>query len=558
MASYLVKPGTTSEDLAAQREYAQQLLANASSTKPVGHWTNILAQIAQGGLGGYELGELANEGRRQEGEASDLFGQAIGALAGTGGTAGAVGATAGAAAGGAAAAPMPASPAAASAAAAGRAMPMNMDAIVDGVIGSESGGDPNARNPLSSATGSGQFINSTWLNMTKKHAPNLVAGKSDQEILALRTNPSLSREMTKAYAMENAEALRASGMEVTPGTIKLAHTFGPGGARTILSTGANVPVAQVLPPAVLQANPWIGNKTAGELRMWADRVVAREARRGGDGGGAPAPAAASGGDPGQQQRLSVAAAMYRNPRTRAMGQQILAGEMARERKTPTVVSIDMGNGQKKSMMQMPDGSLRPIDPALMGGGADGATPPNFEDTAKLRKEFAAQTNVKKYDDAIGPYKSMLTSAAKDTPSSDLDMIYGLAKILDPESVVREGEFATVRASQAIPDQIKGYWQFLTEGKGKLTPEARAKVIEVAQSRLGAYRQQALTDAERYSVLAKRYGMDPDLIRKDFPELEQFTPPPAAPGAGAGGAGGASGAPVIRWEDGPDGKPRRVQ
>lgn len=545
--SYLVKPGTTSEDLAAQREYAQSLLANASSTKPVGHWTNILAQIAQGGLGGYEMGELGAEGRRRDSEAGDLFQSAIGALSGTGGATGP---------GGGGATPAPAmlpSPAGGSAAAAGRTMPANMDAIVDGVIGSESGGDPNARNPLSSATGSGQFINSTWLNMTKKYVPNLVAGKSDQDILALRTNPSLSREMTKAYAMENAEALRSSNMEVTPGTIKLAHTFGPGGARTILSTGANVPVAQVLSPEVMRANPWIGDKTAGELRSWADKVVARETRV---AGGAPASAGSGGGgDDGRGQRLGVAAAMYRNPQTRPMAAAILQGEMARERKTPTVVTVELGNGQKRSMMQMPDGTLKPIDPAVMGaGGQAGELPPNFEDTQKLRKEFGTQTNVKKYDDAVGPYKSMLTSAPKDTVATDLDLVYGLAKIMDPDSAVREGEFATVRNATNVPEWVKGWGQYLIEGKGKLSPGTRQQMLETARNRVGAYRQQAVDDAERYGLLAKRYGMDPGLIRREFPELETYTPAQAAPGAAGGGSSGN----VIRWEDGPDGKPRRVQ
>jgi hypothetical protein len=504
---YLVKPGTTAEDLAAQREYAQSLLANASSTKPAPHWTHILAQMAQGGLGGYESYEVGQEGRRSQDEAASLFDKAIGSLTGTGV------ATAGGAAAASTVAPSPASPAVASAAAAGRGMPMDMDAIVDRVIGSESGGDPNARNPLSSATGSGQFINATWLDTTKRHVPNLVKGKSDQEILALRTNPSLSREMTKAYATDNAAALQASGMEVTPGTIKLAHTFGPGGARSILSTADNVPVAQVLPPAVLQANPWIGNKTAGELKTWADRAVARETRVA--GGTAPTSSP-------RNSRLETASQLYRNPNTRPIATQLLSSEMAREGKKPEVVTIELGNGQKRSMLQMPDGSLKPI-PADQMGGEGGQLPANFDDSQKLRKELTSQTNVKKYDDAIGPYKSMITSAKRDTPSSDLDMIYGLAKILDPESVVREGEFATVQRSQAIPDQIKGYWQFLTEGKGKLTPDARAKVLEVAQSRLGAYRQQALTDADRFGSLAKRYGIDPELIRKDFPELEQFVP-----------------------------------
>jgi hypothetical protein len=372
------------------------------------------------------------------------------------------------------------------------------------------------------------------------------AGKTPQEILALRTNGPLSERMTAKYAGMNQDALRASGMAVTPGSTYLAHFLGPGGARSVLSSRDNVPVNQVLPAQVLQANPHLAGMTVGDVKAWADRKMERAARVAG-GAQASAPAAPGGG---MNPRLQAASELYRNPQTRPIAGQILQSELAKQGKKPEVVTIELGNGQKRSVLQNPDGTFSPL-PANLAGGAQGDIPPDFEGTQKLRKEFQSQTNVKKFDDAIGAYKSMLTSAAKDSPQSDLDMVYGLAKILDPESVVREGEFATVRSSQAIPEQIRGYWQFLTEGKGKLPPQARAEIVGVAQSRLGAYRSQALDDVKRFEFLAQRYGMDPALIRKEFPELETFTAPAIQQPQ-------QKPDDVIRWEKGPDGKPRRVQ
>jgi soluble lytic murein transglycosylase-like protein len=72
--------------------------------------------------------------------------------------------------------------------------------LIDSIIGAESGGNPNATNPTSSASGLGQFIDSTWLNTIKTARPDLAEGKSDAELLALKTNPELSRQMTEAYA----------------------------------------------------------------------------------------------------------------------------------------------------------------------------------------------------------------------------------------------------------------------------------------------------------------------------------------------------------------------
>jgi hypothetical protein len=145
--------------------------------------------------------------------------------------------------------------------------------VIDRIIGAESGGRANAINPRSSATGAGQFISSTWLDTIKRARPDLAAGKSDAELLSLRNDPNLSREMTSAYASENGKALQGAGFEATPGNTYLAHFAGPQGARSVLSSDPNAPVRQVLGDRVVQANPFLGNMTAGQLRQWADRKM---------------------------------------------------------------------------------------------------------------------------------------------------------------------------------------------------------------------------------------------------------------------------------------------
>jgi hypothetical protein len=157
-----------------------------------------------------------------------------------------------------------------------------------------------------------------------------------------------------------------------------------------------------------------------------------------------------------------------------------------------------------------------------GGGVE---PPTFENVSSLRKEYGSQTNIKMYDDAIGVYNSMLTSATSDTAASDLDLVYGLAKVMDPGSVVREGEFETVRKSQAIPEQIKGYWRFLLEGKGKLPPQARKEMLGVARNRLSAFRGEALKATDRFRGLSQQQGIDPSLVVRDIPEVPEFNLPP---------------------------------
>ena len=112
----------------------------------------------------------------------------------------------------------------------------NSSPIVDRIIGVESGGKATAKNPKSSATGLGQFIESTWLDVINRHFPEVKRGKTRAQILALRNNPKLSRQATAIYTAENQSSLRKAGVPVTPGTTYLAHFLGPGGAKALLRT----------------------------------------------------------------------------------------------------------------------------------------------------------------------------------------------------------------------------------------------------------------------------------------------------------------------------------
>ena len=145
--------------------------------------------------------------------------------------------------------------------------------LIDSIIGAESGGNPNAVNPRSSASGLGQFIDSTWLATFKAARPDLAEGKSDQEILALKTDPQLSKEMTEAYAGQNQATLSKAGLPVTPGSTYLAHFAGPGGAVKVMQADPNAPAGDILGAAVVKANPFLARMTAGDLQAWAAKKV---------------------------------------------------------------------------------------------------------------------------------------------------------------------------------------------------------------------------------------------------------------------------------------------
>jgi hypothetical protein len=172
------------------------------------------------------------------------------------------------------------------------------------MIGLESGGNPTAKNPRSSAFGAGQFLDKTWLSV----APNITdtTGMSPQQILDLRKDPTLSRKAVEYYGRENGALLANAGLPDTDATRALAHRYGPLGAMRLLKSDRAAPIDQVVGSDVLAANPDLRGKTVG------DAIGFYEQQMGGAGGAGSSVSRPAGGGgaailegltPDQQQRL---------------------------------------------------------------------------------------------------------------------------------------------------------------------------------------------------------------------------------------------------------------
>lgn len=155
--------------------------------------------------------------------------------------------------------------------------------VVERIIRVESNGNSAARNSRSSATGAGQILNQTWLEMVRKHRQDLVQGRSDNDLLELRGDPILMREIVARMVEGNAAMLKKRGLPVTPGTLYLAHFAGSAGAVAVLTRPDDLDAASLLASAdasgrssrekLVKANPFLGNFTVGDLKSWADRKM---------------------------------------------------------------------------------------------------------------------------------------------------------------------------------------------------------------------------------------------------------------------------------------------
>lgn len=137
--------------------------------------------------------------------------------------------------------------------------------FLERLMRAESGGRRFAKNPASSALGPFQFIETTFLDLMRRNFPALASGKTDADILALRTDPHISRDVALIYTRENASALAAKGVETTAGNLRLAFFAGAAGALKILGAKPEELVANLLSAAAIAANPFLRNMTASEL-----------------------------------------------------------------------------------------------------------------------------------------------------------------------------------------------------------------------------------------------------------------------------------------------------
>lgn len=157
---------------------------------------------------------------------------------------------------------------------AGRVLASNaVESLIGQIIRVESAGNARAKNPRSTATGLGQFIESTWLRMMRSYRPDLVTSLSRSELLNLRFDPDMSREMVRHLAQENEAYLRARGHSISAGRLYLAHFLGPAGADQALRAEPSRSVGSVMGAGVVAANPFLRGYSIGDLRNWADRKM---------------------------------------------------------------------------------------------------------------------------------------------------------------------------------------------------------------------------------------------------------------------------------------------
>lgn len=134
--------------------------------------------------------------------------------------------------------------------------------------------------------------------------------------------------------------------------------------------------------------------------------------------------------------------------------------------------------------------------------------------SKLADDFRQEPAVKDYRTVQPLIASMENASKAKTAASDLDMVYAIAKIFDPGSVVREGEQIMVVNAGGLPSRLQSVIGFMNGGQ-RLSQTLRDELLDQAHSRADNYKQAYDSASQSYRDQATRWELNPDDIVRDY-------------------------------------------
>ena len=155
----------------------------------------------------------------------------------------------------------------------------------------------------------------------------------------------------------------------------------------------------------------------------------------------------------------------------------------------------------------------------MGGGASGFSLPYQKGVIrdqKLRLEWEDKLNKRwmndgqAYKKVLSYYKNVKNGLSHKNPQSDLFSIVAMAKLIDENSVAREGEVVTIKNTQNLPDWLTAELNRLKDkpNSGLMLQKMRDRIGAYADDVVKARKELVQQQAEQLAELGQRKGLSP--------------------------------------------------
>lgn len=266
-------------------------------------------------------------------------------------------------------------------------------------------GGYTAENPVSSASGIGQFVTATWRDF---QAADPRAASFERMADA---PPEIQDAAVDWLYRREAGALAAAGIEATPGNVAVAWRYGAGGARAILASAPDTPIEEALAvagygdPARVARDNGVSGKTVAE--------VMREFRKIDKAAGVAEDPRLAILDPAQRRRVTRAAelrldAEFERRRPQIDGEiAMLADGLAADRPSRAELVEEFGverGGQVADAYDQAEaiGAVR--------GEVRGATSAEVAEMVDARRAEMESAAPEDYDDAKALYEQTIRAA----------------------------------------------------------------------------------------------------------------------------------------------------
>ena len=257
------------------------------------------------------------------------------------------------------------------------------------------------------------------------------------------------------------------------------------------------------------------------------------------GGGAPAASGSTGAQIEQTALAAVPGAIVTS-RQRSAGHNAKVGgvknsyhltDQARDFVPPAGMSMGQLAASLKQSMPgfdvINEGDHVHVEPGSRGGAqviargnpkpvkADPEVKANRKAEGDLRKEFNNLPEVKDFKDVRANFQQIKTLAKPNaTAQDDMALIFSFMKMLDPGSVVREGEFANAQNTAGVPDQIRNAYNKALNGT-RLNANQRRQMAQSAAQIYTKRRETYNAKAEEYRSYAGDYGVSADRVARRY-------------------------------------------
>jgi len=128
-------------------------------------------------------------------------------------------------------------------------------------------------------------------------------------------------------------------------------------------------------------------------------------------------------------------------------------------------------------------------------------------SAEPREAFFGYEKVR---NAAESYKAAEARGEKPSGASDIALLIGFMKTLDPGSVVRETEYATAKNAGGVSETIRNLYNNVKDGV-LLTPKLREDFIKAATSQVDSYVKRQISLDKKYTRRAKDYNLNPERV-----------------------------------------------